>query len=599
MNAAMVHRGPDDEGVFTDPSGIAFGARRLSVIDVEHGHQPISNEDGTVWVALNGEIYNHPRLQQLLRDRGHTLATATDTEVLAHLYEEYGVDLVHALEGMFAFAVWDSRRGQLLIARDRFGEKPLFYQEVAGRLTFASELSVLRAGIDGADELDPDVVDEYMTFGYVAGARSIISGIRQLPPGSRMVWRRGEEPRIDRYWRPPTPVEQATESVEDLTSELERLLTDSVKSRLIADVPVGVFLSGGVDSTLIAALAARESSRPIQTFTVGYDVGTVSETEAAREAAREIGSDHHELNLAADSVVDRIPAVLAALDQPLADQAFPAFHAVAELARESVTVAVGGEGADELFCGYPRYRWLERGAKLERRLPRVLATAGAGALHNLPKLGRMERLASVLERGGDIERQLHWTLGSGAGVGTSLYGPRLHRRSVPELAADLAGYSPDGPDTAARLMLLDQTHWLPGDVLAKADRASMLVSLEVRTPFLNHELAEFAATVPSQIHLANGGKNLLRRLLAEVVPDTVLKRPKTGFRVPAAHWLRGPLVPVMKDQVENGSACAEGWIDPAAANRLLDRHVSGVEDNNLDLWRFLAFGLWLDRLRGR
>jgi len=603
MNQAMVHRGPDDEGAYSDPaSGVSIGARRLSVIDVAGGHQPLANEDGTIWAALNGEIYNHPRLQALLRDRGHVLATDTDTEVLVHLYEEYGADLVHALEGMFAFTIWDTRTRTLLVARDRFGEKPLFYAARGDGVAFASELTALAAGADLGAELDPVAVDEYFAFGYVPGERSIVSGVRQLPPGHLMTWQPGGALAERRYWSPPAAaVTAAGEPTADLVGELGRLLSGSVRSRLIADVPLGVFLSGGVDSTLIAAIAARESSGPIKTFTVGYDVGDVNETEAARATAREIGSEHHELVLPMAEIAARVPDVLRMLDQPQADQSLPAFQAIAGFAREDVTVAVGGEGADELFGGYPRYRWLARAEALRSALPAPLAAPAARLLEAGLPAGRLGRLADVVKPRDAMERHVDWIAGERLAMRDSLYGPRLRDpSSLASLAAGLDGLvGIDGLSVAGRFMLLDQLHWLPGDVLAKADRASMQVSLEVRTPYLNHELAEFAATVPPDLHTGGRGKALLRLLLKELLPESSMRRPKTAFRVPAADWLRGPLAPVLLDQVRDGHVCEEGWIDRAAASKALDDHIAASADNSAALWPILSFGLWLDRLRGR
>jgi len=601
MNEAMRHRGPDDEGVYTDgEAGVSIGARRLSVIDVEGGHQPVTNEGGTIWAVLNGEIYNHPRLQAMLRERGHRLASGSDTEVLVHLYEEYGADLVHALEGMFAFAIWDSRERTLLACRDRFGEKPFFYSANAGQLTFASELTVLAAGAGLNGELDPHAVDEYFVYGYVPGPGSILAGVRQLPPGHLLRWSAGREPAIESYWHPPTPTDPGAETTADLTAELGRLLRESVRSRLIADVPLGIFLSGGIDSTLIAAIATRASDVPVKTFTVGYDVGEVSETATARATARELGSEHHELVLPLAEVAARVPTVLASLDQPLADESLPAFHAVAEFAREDVTVAVGGEGADELFGGYPRYRWLARAEALGGSLPRPLASLGARALSRGFSEGPARRLADVVAPQSAVERHLNWVAGERIAARVSLYGARLDgSRSVEQLVAGLEAVAgPADGDVAGRFMLLDQAHWLPGDVLAKADRASMMVSLEVRTPYLNHEVAEFAATVSPRMQTGGRGKVLLRRLLSELLPESDLRRPKTAFRVPAADWLRGPLAPVLRDQVERGWACEEGWIDRDAAAALLDQHLAGA-DRGAALWPMLAFGLWLDRFRGR
>ncbi|MEA2324167.1 MAG: hypothetical protein QOD81_4017 [Solirubrobacteraceae bacterium] len=602
MNAAMVLRGPDDEGVYIDEaSRTALGARRLSIIDVEGGHQPVSNEDRTVWAALNGEIYNHPALRATLLENGHRLASGVDTEDLVHLYEDYGEALVHALEGMYAFALWDVRRRTLLVVRDRFGEKPLFFAERHGELVFASELDALLAGLDGGADLDPAAVDAYFVFGYVPGPGSIVRDIAQLPPGHMLRWRRGAPVVVEPYWTPEALPAPEREDVGELVAETRRLLESSVRSRLVADVPVGVFLSGGTDSTLIAALAAKASGRPIKTFTVGYDVGAVSEAAEARRTAHELGADHHELLLTQSELAARAPGVLASMDQPLADQALVSLHAIAEHARREVTVAVGGEGADELFGGYPRYRWLRRAEEAGARIPRVPAASVASLVRRAP-LRRAGRVADVIEPRALQLRHLDWVTAGRRAHRARLYGPAL-RGSVPgehvvrglEERLDRA----DGASTVRRLMLLDQVHWLPDDVLVKADRAGMRVSLEIRTPYLHRELAEFAAGVSDRLHVKGGGKALLRTLLDEVAPSPGPARPrrKTAFRVPAADWLRGPLAPVLDRQLAAGSAFAEGWFDRGQTARLVREHAAG-EDRSSVLWPVLAFGLWLDRLRG-
>lgn len=609
MAAAMVHRGPDDEGLHVDRrTGVALGARRLSIIDVEGGHQPLSNEDGTVWAVLNGEIYNHPALRRHLRARGHRLATDCDTEVLVHLYEDYGDALVHALEGMFAFAVWDSSRNRLLIGRDRFGEKPLFYAERGGELAFASELTALLAGEGGLDELDPVAVDEFFVFGYVPGARSMVRGVRQLPPAHVLVWE--EESRavaVERYWRTPIHSGKGAIGWRDLADEMEHLLESSVRSRLLSDVPLGVFLSGGVDSALVAALAARCSSVPIKTFTVGYEEGAVSETEGARRTALLLGADHRDLVLSGKDVATRTVAVLSALDQPIADQALIALHAVAEFARQDVTVAVGGEGADELFGGYPRYRWLARSEEAARRVPTPVLHAGAAAIRRLTRNPRAARLADVVYPQPSVERHIDWVTDGRRHLRKRLYGPALRARvdggrlvrEAYETLDDAAAAFPDGTKGTAELfMLLDQNHWLPGDVLAKADRATMLASLEMRTPYLHREIAELAAAAPAATHISGGGKTLVRELLRRALPNADVGRAKTAFRVPASDWLRGPLSDQLRRQVDRGALCAEGWFDRAAVAQMIDDHVSGRHDRTHVLWPVLTLGLWLDRLRG-
>ena len=604
MNAAMVSRGPDDEGTFADERvGVALGARRLSIIDVEGGHQPVTNEDRTLWAVLNGEIYNHPALRDMLAARGHRFSSGVDTEVLVHLYEDYGAAMVHALEGMYAFALWDARREELIIARDRFGEKPLFYAETAGDLLFASELDALLAGLPGAVELDPASVDAFFVFGYVPGPASIMRGVKQLPPGHLLRWeRRWRRVRIEPYWTPLTaPTLSAHEEFEELVAETGRLLEGSVRSRLIADVPLGVFLSGGIDSTLIAALAARASDRPIKTFTVGYDVGAVSETAQARRTAQELGTEHHELVLTQEQLARRVPALLAEMDQPLADQALVPLHSIAEYARRDVTVAVGGEGADELFGGYPRYRWLWRGEQLGGALPPAVA-ARLAALARRTLHSRADRIGDVLAPGHLLERHIDWVTARRRTLRERLYGPVLAARlPASGVLDDLAGRL-NGAATRPvmqQLMVLDQLHWLPDDVLVKADRAGMRVSLELRTPYLNRELAEFAGTVSERVHARDGGKALLRALLEQVAPEAARRRPKTAFRVPTADWLRGPLAPVLEHQLAHGSAYAEGWFDRKQAAGLAGEHFAGTRDASTALWPLLAFGLWLDRIRGQ
>jgi asparagine synthase (glutamine-hydrolysing) len=600
MCAAMRHRGPDDEGVhFAADACVAIGARRLSVIDPAGGHQPLSDETGRVWAVLNGEIYNHPSLREALRAMGHRFTSATDTEVLVHLYEEYGAALVHALEGMYAFAVWDDREGHLLIARDRFGEKPIYYLERDGELYFASELDALCAGAPACDELSPESLDAFFIHGYVPGPGSILEGPRQLPPAHTLTWSRGAGARLDRYWHPPSAAHGAAGHPEELVRETEHHLQAAVRSRTIADVPVGVLLSGGVDSTLLATLAARQSRSAIQTFTVGYDVGAVSELDVARDTALRLGSEHHELVLCSADVAACAPAVLARLDQPLADQALVPLHAVAELARERVTVALGGEGADELFAGYPRYRWLARAQATAALLPAPLAAVGAHALDAAPLGHRGARVAQVLRPRATLERHLDWVTASRRERRAELYGSRLAGLAADGRAcqglADRVGARGSELGTA-ELMRLDQLQWLPDDVLTKADRAGMLVSLEIRAPYLSREVAEFAAGVSPEVHLAGSGKYLLRRVLDRLLPTP--RRPKRAFRAPAADWLRGPLAPALAEQVRTGELYREGWFARAPVARLVHEHTAGAGDHAAVLWPLLALGLWLDRFRG-
>jgi asparagine synthase (glutamine-hydrolysing) len=547
MNAAMVARGPEGDATYTDfLSGVSLGARRLSIIDVRGGRQPMANEDLTVWAVLNGEIYNHPALREALRARGHRFTSGVDTEVLVHLYEEHGPAMVHLLEGMYAFAIWDSRREELLVVRDRLGEKPLFYAEQHRDLLFASELDALLAGMDREPELDAASVDAFFTFGYVPGPASIVHGVRQLPPGHVLRWeRRARRVQVDPYWSSgTTPASSSDEPFDVLVAETARLLNRSVRSRLVADVPIGVLLSGGLDSTLVAALAASISEETIKTFTVGYHTGETTHAAQARATAQTLGTEHHELVLTEDQLLERVPTLLAGMDQPLADPSLVLQHSIAEHARREVTVAIGGEGADELFGGSSRYHWLWRSEPNR-------TTAQQPALRR------------------------------------RLYGPAL--RGAVEQAR---------PATT-RLMVLDQRHRLPDNTLVRADRAGMRVSLEVRTPYLNRELAEFAATVPEHVHLRGEGKALLRAVLTQLAPDAAVRTSKTTSAAPAADWLRGPLAPLVDRQLENGSAFAEGWLDRSEVSALFASHRTGARDAGGVIWPLLAFGLWLDRRRNR
>jgi asparagine synthase (glutamine-hydrolysing) len=599
MSARLRHRGPDDEGIYGDPgAGISLGVRRLAILDLAGGHQPLSNEDGSVWVAFNGAIYNYPRLRQQLRERGHVFSSECDTEVLVHLYEEYGEEMVHALEGMFAFAIWDQRRGRLLLARDRFGEKPLFVHEDGGELLFASELTALLAARPGLGQLSPEAVDAYFVFGYVPGPGTIVAGVRQLPPGSLLSWERESGSRQRRWWSPPLTPGRLREPAEALAAEASRLLSDSVRGRMVADVPIGVFLSGGIDSTLVASAAAEASSQRIKTFTVGYDVGPFDETLRARRVAQQLGTDHHEVILTEADVGRRAPKLMAEMDQPLADKALVSLHALSDFARPLVTVALGGEGADELFGGYPRYRWIERSRRFGSALPVAMAQGLRSRAAAWPPA---QRLIDRTGPGPLLERNLDWVTAGRRHRRRDVYGPRLAGVAADRILADVSDRAGqvDADDAGRTLMRLDQVDYLPDDVLVKTDRAGMLVSIEIRTAYLHRGLAEFAASVDPSHHLGGAGKSLLH---ATLPPGMGMGRSrrfrKAAFNAPAAEWLRGPLAPVLSRQVEAGSIYDEGWFDRAGTARLVREHLAGASDHSDLLWGLLAFGLWSDRLLG-
>jgi asparagine synthase (glutamine-hydrolysing) len=591
MLPRLRHRGPDDSGLHADSGGrVALGATRLSIIDVDGGHQPLTNEDGTVVCVLNGEIYNFRQLRRRLESRGHRFRTRADTEVLVHLYEEYGSALVHALDGMYAFALWDARREVMVLARDRFGEKPLFLREAGdGSLTFASELTALRAGCDGAGHaLDPVSVDLFFSFGYIPGPRTIYTGIEHLPPGIVAEWRPGSGLRRSRYWSPPVAAGAAGADGRGLVEEMASLVQRAVESRMVADVPVGVFLSGGVDSSLIAAHAARATGRGLLTFSVDYDVGSVSETEPARSVATAIGSEHHAFTLTTADVEHAAPGLLGDLDQPLADPAFIALSMLSGYAREHVKVALGGEGADELFGGYPRYRWLshlpQNGGKAT--LASVLERAPEG-------LSRVARLSGSLSAPTPAAAHVQWVAGTRLDRRAALLGPRLADRRHLHPAAVIGAQAPlAGQTRAGFLMRMDALTWLPDDVLVKADRASMLASLEARSPFLSRDLAEFAASVPAGVHLSGGGKHLVRLALRRALPTMPSKRRKVAFRVPVAEWLRGPLRSHLARQLGESWVYEDGWFDRREAGALVREHLSGEANHATTLWPLFALGCW-------
>lgn len=604
MAATMRHRGPDDEGVHTDArSGVTIGVRRLAIMDVEGGHQPLGNEDGSVWVVFNGEIYNYARLREQLRERGHRFATSSDTEVLVHLYEEFGDAMVHALEGMFAFALWDERRGHLLLARDRFGEKPLFVHEHDGELLFASELTGLLEAKPALRELDPAAIDAFFVLGYVPGPATVVPDVRQLPPGHLLTWERdGGHGAERRWWSPSESPVELHEPLAALAAEAGRLFGESVRTRLIADVPVGVFLSGGIDSTLIALAAGRESGRQLKTFTIGYDMGSFDETARARRVARRLGAEHHEVTFTQAEVAAHAPELLARLDQPLADQALVPLHALSEFARPLVTVALGGEGADELFGGYPRYRWLERAGRVESALPAAAARPLGGLLRRSSRWSSTALLAERVTPTPVLERHLDWVTAGRRHRRRGLYGSRLVDLDGAQVLAGLTCRAGElnGDSIGRRLMRLDQVDYLPDDVLMKTDRAGMLASLEIRSVYLHHGLAELAASVDTAVHLRGRGKSLLRAMLPTGMetPRAPGRYRKTAFRAPVAEWLRGPLAAILHRQLQSGAIYGEGYFNREAARGLAREHAASVRDHSDLLWPLLTLGLWMDRFLG-
>jgi asparagine synthase (glutamine-hydrolysing) len=596
MLGTLRHRGPDDEGLFADQRA-ALGARRLSIIDLETGSQPVANEDGSVQVVQNGEIYNYLELRQELEARGHRFRTKSDTEVLAHLYEERGADLVAPLVGMFALAVWDARAGRLFLARDRLGKKPLYYARAADGLLFGSEIKALLASGQVSREMDFAALGEYLDTLYIGGEATIYRDIRQLRPGHVLVAAQ-DGVRISEYWSPWSVASKAGRLDEGaLVEELGALLRQAVRLRLRSDVPLGCFLSGGIDSSLVAALACEAAGR-VKTFTVGFDRADYDESPAARELARRLGTEHREFRATEDleAALPRLPEMF---DQPFGDSSAVPTWQVARLARQEVTVALSGDGGDEAFGGYPRYlarRW----AAGYNRLPRALRRAAA-ALAGSPfqragryggslrgRAGRFTAYAAQIERDARKTRLDYFTPEMQAellapDVLKAVVGAAKNREPVTENRLDPV-------DAAMRQDLVD---YLPDDILTKVDRTSMNVSLEARAPLLDHRVVEFMLSLPVEWRLkGRTGKYLLRRFAAQVLPPEVLARPKHGFAVPLHSWFRaGGAGRKLLEELAGGAPLA-GLVRPEAVRGLLARHESGCSDFGEHLWALAMLGLW-------
>jgi asparagine synthase (glutamine-hydrolysing) len=596
MADALAHRGPDSEGLFVDGPA-ALAARRLAIIDLARGDQPMASEDGRVHVVQNGELYEHRRLQAELEARGHRFASHCDTEVLPHLYEERGPAFVDGLRGMFAIALWDAAERRLLLARDPFGIKPLYYRVDGGVLSFASELKALVRQPGFAGEVDLEALEAYLAFNSVPAPMSIYRGVRKLPAGHLLDVRDGEV-RLHRFAR-PAPVAAGgvrRESGRDLAAELRERVRDSVRAHLESDVPVGVFLSGGIDSSLLTALAAQESGEPVRTFSIGFDERSFDELSRARLVAARYGTDHHELVLRPDAAA-LLPEIAAAFDEPFADSSALPTYAVSRLAAGHVKVALSGEGGDELFGGYFTY---VADVLAARSRVRAAAAFARPLVERVPSSSRrvsFEYKAKRFARAAALpalERHHGWKEIFSAEARAALLEPSRRAASADPLAGWRARYAETvGAEPLARLQDVDLGTYLVDDLLVKTDRASMAHSLEVRVPFLDPVVAELALALPTgQKVLALAKKRLLRRAAAGLVPRQIVHGRKRGFSIPAAAWLRGDLEPFARDLLSADALRRDGFFRPEAVTRLLDEHVAGREDHSRPLWGLLCFQLW-------
>ncbi|MBA4123709.1 MAG: asparagine synthase (glutamine-hydrolyzing) [Acidobacteria bacterium] len=622
MCAKIKHRGPDSEGVFLSES-VALGMRRLSVIDLYTGAQPVFNEDRAISVVMNGEIYNFQELQKDLEQRGHKFFTHTDTEVLPHLYEEHGVLMVEKLNGMFAFALWDSRRKKLFMARDRFGEKPLYYGVFAGKLFFASELKALLAHADVETRINFQALRQYLAFDYVPAPLSIYQGIFKLPAAHSLTLENGEI-RIERYWNLSFQKRQPTPSVEEAAEELRALLADATKMRFMSDVPLGVLLSGGVDSSSIAAFAQQFSSQPVKTFSIGFDEASFDESHFARQVATHLGTEHYEDILSVDKAADLLPEIATWLDEPLADASILPTFLLSRFARSEVTVALGGDGGDEIFAGYPWY-YAHKMAERYEKIPRFLRqNFFESIVNNLPTGTKNMPFDFMAKRfikalaNQDLVARHHSFFGSftiseqenlltdavKSQNGADIYGEA--RRWLKTWDSDNlidSGNAIDSDNVIERMLFLDMKFYLAENILTKIDRASMAVSLEVRSPFLDPRIAEFSASLPRDYKLncnsakfafGNTGKFILKKAVAPLLPDSVTKRRKKGFVIPVAAWLKGKLNPLACDLLAPERIKKQGLFNPTFVNKLLTEHETGKANHFKTLWTLLIFQLWSD-----
>ena len=594
MCQQILHRGPDDEGIYVK-DGAGLGMRRLSIIDVEGGHQPVFNEDRTALTVFNGEIYNFPELRLVLERRGHHFRAHSDTEVIIHLYEEYGVECVQHLRGMFAFAIYDERKRSLLLARDRLGKKPLHYALINQRLLFGSEIKSILAVAPKLAAINQQALMQYMLMGYIPDPATAFENIHKLPPGHLLEFADGQA-RIYQYWDLPEFGTYQPASEEACLQELEHRLEEAVRIRLISDVPLGAMLSGGTDSSAVVALMARNSSSPVKTFSIAFSHADFNEAEYARIVAQKFGTDHHELILD-PNVVDTLETLTESLEEPFGDSSMLPTYYISRLARESVTVALSGDGGDELFAGYERYRihlhdrsfdWIPQWAaetyrrQIHPRLPYALPGRNLAYSVSLPWQQRYLEGVTIQA----FIREMGLLSGDFQQATNAGQGPLDPLRSFLDKAK--------AHDPLSRVLYLDTKTYLPGDILTKVDRMSMLTSLEARCPILDHKFVEWVAALRPEWKMRRHSQKYIFRKLAERVgvPSQVLHRKKQGFALPLVHWMRNELKELVLSTLLDPRTLQRGYLNPSGVHRLLDEHFRGRRDHSPRIWRLMMFELW-------
>lgn len=595
MTGVIAHRGPDDEGFLEANTRdsrfvVGLGHRRLAIIDLSTGHQPMCNEDASIHIVFNGEIYNFEELRHDLIARGHHFTTASDTETIVHAYEEFGEACVERFRGMFAFAIWDAERERLFLARDRFGKKPLFISEQNGNLLFASEIKSLLVFPGFCAEVDHNAVWDYLAYRYVPGPATLFSGIRKLPPGSYAVWERGEL-REHSYSSPPdrSSWSQTTLPADPVGRFLE-ILDESVRIRMVSDVPFGAFLSGGIDSSAVVGLMARHSSLPVKTFSVGFSEAQYSELGYAAVIARQFGTDHHELTVSQDHLMDELPALVRFRDAPVAEPSDIPIYLLSQEARQSVKMVLTGEGSDEFLGGYPKHVF-ERYAACYQALPDFFRQGLIEPLtHALPFRFRRAKTAIVnLGLSNRQDRLPRW-------FGALSCKERLELAAFQPAAEYKSGIQFDTPadnSSLRQILYFDQTSWLPDNLLERGDRMTMAASIEARMPFMDHELAAYVSSLPDNFRVrGRQTKWILREAMKRLLPAAILVRPKVGFRVPVNEWFRGPMRNFLYDHLTGQDSLTAHYYKRDVLERLLNEHVNGRQNHEKLLWSLLNLEIW-------
>jgi asparagine synthase (glutamine-hydrolysing) len=602
MNEAIHHRGPDEEGSYLKEH-VGLAMRRLAIIDLKGGQQPIANEERTAWIVFNGEIYNFRELKKRLEDLGHRFRTDCDTEAIVHAYEEWGADCPRHLRGMFAFAIWDERRRELFLARDRVGKKPLLYAKTPRSFVFGSEFSALLLHPEVGREVEPRAIHDYLSFMCVPAPLTAYRGVMKLEPGHTLTLTASGEVKTERYWEPDFS-KKLKVSEEEAGERALALLRDAVRVRLMSEVPLGAFLSGGVDSSAVVALMAEESSGPVKTFSIGFDEQDFSELHHARRVAEYVGADHHEFVVRPDAM-EVLPKLVEHYGEPYADSsAIPTYY-VARETRRHVTVALNGDGGDECFAGYERYAAM-RLSERYRRLPGALRELVIRqAVELLPiserrpsrarKVRRFLRAASLPP----VERYLRWVSVINPDDKEALYteefGRRVAGRDVREHLRPWFARA-NGAGVVDAALLADTMTYLPNDLLVKVDIASMAVSLEARSPFLDHHVIEFAASLPERLKLRGlTTKYILKKTLRKLLPPENLSRGKMGFGVPVGHWFRGQMQGFLRENLLSERAARRGLFRPEVVARMVELHTRGERDHTHQLWTLLMLELWFQR----